>query len=158
MRTPISITSGGRSAEAGFTLIELLAVLAILAIAIASFTMNGSRGLDTARLRALMVHTVAAIGQARADAMRGMTEKIFYIDVPHRRLSYPASGQILDVPSGIDLKVIVAAAERYKDGSVGIRFYPNGGSTGGEMTFTFRGQSYEIRVNWLTGNASLTRV
>ena len=158
MRTPISPTKASRYAEAGFTLIELLAVLAILAIAITAFSVGGSRGLDTAKLRALMVRTVATIGQARAGAMRGMTQEVFYIDLPNRRMSYPASGQILDLPADLKLTVTVAQAERYKDGSVGIRFYPTGGSTGGVLAFAFRGQSYEIRVNWLTGNATLVRV
>jgi general secretion pathway protein H len=158
MRTPISTTSPPRRAEAGFTLIELLAVLAILAIAITAFSTSGTRSLDTAKLRALLVHTVATIGQARADAMRGMTETVFYIDLPNRRLSYPASGRTLDFPADLKLTVTAAQSERRKDGAIGIRFYPTGGSSGGVLDFAYRGQTYEINVNWLTGNATLARL
>ena len=34
-----------------------------------------------------------------------------------------------------------------------VRFFPSGGSTGGTLSFTFRGQSYGLRINWLTGRA-----
>lgn len=158
MRTPTFTTDRPRRSEAGFTLIELLAVLAILAIAITAFSTSGTRSLDTAKFRALLVHTVADIGRARADAMRGMTETVFFIDLRNRRLSYPASGRIIDLPAGLKLTVTAAQSERHKDGSVGIRFYPVGGSSGGVLNFAYRGQTYEIDVNWLTGNASLARL
>jgi general secretion pathway protein H len=158
MKTPTSIISTARSAQSGFTLIELLAVLAILALAIAAFSLTGRTSLDTAKYRALMVHTLAQIQQARADAMRSMSEKIFYIDVRNRRLSYPGSGEILELPPDLSLTATVAQSEQYKDGSAGIRFYPGGNSTGGVITFGYRGQTYEIRVNWLTGNVALARV
>lgn len=158
MRTPIFPTRARAGGEAGFTLIELLAVLTILAIAITAFTMNGRSGLQSAKFRSFLVHTVAAIDQTHADAMRGMAEKVFYVDVRNRRLSYPASGEILELPPGVSLNATVAQAEQYKDGSAGIRFYPAGGSSGGVLAFAFAGQTYEVRVNWLTGNATLVRI
>lgn len=146
------------SSQAGFTLVELLAVLAILAIAISAFSMSGNRSLDTAKVRALMVRAVADIGRARADAMRGQTERIFYVDVKNRRLSYPATQQMLQLPPEVTLTATLAASEQYKDGSAGIRFFPTGGSSGGVLDFGYRGQNYQIRVNWLTGNVTLDRV
>ena len=158
MKTPISSTSKTRASEAGFTLVELLAVLTILAFAIAAFSLNGRSSLDAAKLRALMLHTMASIQQARADALRGMKEEVFYVDLRNRRLSYPGSGQMLDLPPDVSVKATLAQSEQYKDGSAGIRFYPTGGSSGGVLSFNFRGQIYEIRVNWLTGNATLARI
>jgi hypothetical protein len=41
-----------------------------------------------------------------------------------------------------------------KDGSLpAIRFFPSGSSTGGELSFGFRGRNYGLRINWLTGRA-----
>ncbi len=144
--------------EAGFTLIELLAVMTILAIAITAFTYAGSSSLETSKFRAFMVKAQAVIRDGRADAMRSMEEQIVYIDVRGRRLGRAEKGELLDLPNGVDLKAIVAEQETYADGTVGIRFYPAGNSSGGALTFTFHGQAYEIRVNWLTGNVATARI
>jgi general secretion pathway protein H len=156
VRTP---TSGTRpelaGAAAGFTLIELLAVLSILAIAITAFSYNITPSADTAKFRALIIRTAGLIGQGRTDAMREMTDKVFYIDFKNRRIGYPGSGNSIDIPPGIDLTVTAAESEKYPDGTLGIRFYPSGGSTGGVLNFAFRGSNYVISVNWLTGNVSL---
>ena len=159
MRMPISGTSRPRgNREAGFTLIELLAVLAILAIALTAFTYGGTGSLETARFRAFLVKTTATIGEGRAESMRGMREKLFLIDLKNRRLGFAEGGEPIDLPAGVDLTATVAERESYKDGVLGIRFYPAGNTSGGTLRFSFRNQAYEIRVNWLTGNVESRRV
>jgi general secretion pathway protein H len=158
MRTPTSRTSNADSLrQAGFTLVELLAVLAILALAAAAFSSRSTGGLETANFRAFMIRTSAAMSEGRIDAVRQSEEKVFIIDLKSRRLAYPAGDKFLALPNGVDLTASVAASERYENGTVGIRFYPTGASSGGTLAFKFRGKSYEIRVNWLTGNVSLDR-
>ena len=159
MRTAISGTrrSGGNR-EAGFTLIELLAVLAILAIAITAFTYAGTGSLETARFRAFLVKTSAMIVEGRAEAIRGMRDKLFVIDLKNRKLGFAGEDERLELPAGVDLTAITAEQESGKDGMLGIRFYPAGHTSGGTLQFTFRNQAYEIRVNWLTGNVVTRRV
>ena len=50
----------------------------------------------------------------------------------------------------------VAETERAGD-SGGIRFFPDGQSSGGEIALTLDGRSARIAVNWLTGEPRLTR-
>lgn len=143
--------------EAGFTLIELLAVMTILAFAITAFTYAGTSSLETSKFRAFMVKASAVIREGRAEAMRSMEEQVVYVDVRGRRIGRAEKGQLLDLPRGVDLTAEVAEQETYADGTVGIRFYPAGNSSGGTLSFTFHGQVYEIRVNWLTGNVTTVR-
>jgi general secretion pathway protein H len=143
---------------AGFTLFELLAVLTILAIASVAFSFGTSKSLETAKFRALMVKTSAAISEARVGAIRETRERVFLVDLKRRRMGYPESGYSLELPAGVDLTATVAESETYEDGTFGIRFYPAGSSSGGTLAFTHDNQTYELRVNWLTGNVSLHRI
>lgn len=159
MRMPTSqIETPRYASDGGFTLVELLAVLAIMALAITAFSFRSTNSLDTANFRAFMVKTSAAMSESRIDAIRQMEEKVFYVDLKNRRVAYPGRGRFLALPKGVELTAIVAASEHYEDGTVGIRFYPTGTSSGGALSFSYRGQVYEVRVNWLTGNVSLQRV
>lgn len=154
MRIPTSGTDGRRGC-AGFTLVELLAVLAILAIAVVAISYGGSRSIDAAQFRALMVKTAAAIRETRAEAIRTAGENVFVVDLGRRRMGDPDGGDGLAIPPDVDVTAEVAAAEQYRDGSLGIRFYGSGSSTGGTLHFAWRGQNYQILINWLTGNVSM---
>jgi general secretion pathway protein H len=50
----------------------------------------------------------------------------------------------------------IAETERVGD-VAGIRFFPDGQSSGGEIALSFEGRSARIAVNWLTGEAQLNR-
>ena len=39
----------------------------------------------------------------------------------------------------------------------GIRFFPDGQSSGGEIALTLEGRSARIAVNWLTGESQLNQ-
>ena len=144
-----------RSLEDGFTLLELLAVLAILAMAAAAFSWGGQRTSETAKFRAFITQTSAMLRDGRATAMRGMCETIVRFDAGNRRVEGP-DGKSLGMPVGVELSALVAGDEAAKS-VADIRFYPAGNSSGGALTFSFRNQSYVIRINWLTGNVSSER-
>jgi general secretion pathway protein H len=144
-------------ANAGFTTVELLAVLVILALAASVVGFAGSRSMETARFRAFLIETVSLISAGRAEAMRGMTETVFVIDTENRRLGYK-DGKTIDVPEGIAFTAVAAQVESRSEDVAGIRFYPSGESSGGGLKFVFRERTYEIRVNWLTGDVSLSPI
>lgn len=145
-------------AQAGFTLLELIAVLAILSLAAAAVMQSSGRGFGTTQYRAFLVRTTALLAEGRADAMSGMTESVFMVDVRNRRMGYSGRGPAIELPKEVELRAILAKGETRAGGAGGIRFYPTGGSSGGTLRFGYRGMNYEIRVNWLTGHASTHRI
>lgn len=138
--------------ESGFTLLELLAVMALIALAAVMVTVSGSRSLETARLRAFLIKTQTALIETRTAAIRSAEEKVLTVDTASRNV-----GGTIAIPRGVDLTAEVAQAEQH-GGLVGIRFYPAGTSSGGRLTIRAEGTAYEIRVNWLTGHATLRKL
>ena len=138
-------------AQAGFTLLELLVVLVIMALAATAVMSVGRSSLESARVRSFMVETEAMFRDARTAAIETGAQTAVMIDAKGRRLSLADGGRVLDIPRGVSLDAKVAVP---KDGGLpSIRFFPSGGSSGGQLTFNFRGRSYALRVNWLTGRA-----
>ena len=142
----------------GFTLLEIIVVMFILALVSGAVVYSTSGSLETARFRSMLARTSALLKEGRTSARREMEEKLFQVDVARRRLGYIDTGELIELPAGVELKAVVSAEEAGADGLPGIRFYPAGGSSGGTLTFTFKGISYEIRVNWLTANVSTSRI
>lgn len=138
-------------AQAGFTLLELLVVLVILALSATAVMSVGQSSLESARARSFMVEAEALFRDARTQAIETHSQTAVTIDVKGRRLSLEG-GRSLAMPKGVSLDAKVAVP---KGGSLpAVRFYPSGASTGGELAFSFRGRSYGLRINWLTGRAN----
>lgn len=138
-------------AQAGFTLLELLAVLVILTLAASAVMSIGRSSLESARVRSFMVEAEAMFRDARTAAIETHAQTAVMIDTEARRLSMSNGGRVLDMPQGVSLDAKVAVP---KDGGMpSVRFFPSGGSSGGQLTFNYRGRSYDLRINWLTGRA-----
>ena len=139
----------------GFTLLELLVVMAIIGLLV--FALQGSRFgqggvLELDRATRGMTD---ALRQARSGAMLNHREALFALDVDSRRFGLENGGrtQTLDAAIGLDL---IAARKESGEASVGgIRFYPDGSSTGGRIVLTLDNRQKVIDVDWLTGMVSV---
>jgi len=137
--------------SAGFTLAELLVVIGIIALVLAGTLSAKPKALAT-RVAVTARSVTATLQLARAQAMSSNAETLFRIDVEKGRFGLPSSMHAL--PRGMMAAVVVAETERAGDLG-GIRFYPDGQSSGGEIALTLEGRSVRIAVNWLTGEPRL---
>ncbi len=55
------------------------------------------------------------------------------------------------LPAEVRVAVSVAQGLRNSDGNAGLKFYPSGGSSGGDITLEIGGNRATIEVNWLSG-------
>ena len=155
MRTRTCGTERAAERRAGFTLLELLAILAIIALVAATVSLRTSRSFGVAHFRAVLTSTSAIMRQARSRAIGNAKSEAVVIDLDGRHISLPSTGQAFDFPKEVDLLATVAESEHYPDGTVGIRFYGDGSSTGGTLAYVWRSQKYQIEINWLTGNVAI---
>jgi general secretion pathway protein H len=139
--------------SAGFTLLELLVVMGIMGLVLA--TVLSAKPKAAATRVAVAARAVAATLQlARAQAMANNVETVVRIDAEKRQFGLPRSMHSL--PRGMTVAMTVAENERHGD-SGGMRFYPDGQSSGGDIVLALDGRASRIAVNWLTGEPQLSR-
>lgn len=138
----------------GFTLLELIVVLAIVAavaaFALPSFSPGAGVQLKTAT-RALMV----GLRQTRSEAIATNVSKALVLDLEERHFKVGDSSRVRHLPSDVGVSLFTASRERVDERTGGIRFFPDGSSTGGRVTLTSGNRELFVDVDWLTGRIRL---
>ena len=143
-----------RDKARGFTLVELMVVMIIIALIMGLVATSFSRSISGAEARAATRNLVASIRYTRARAIIDKKEQVFKVNTENR--SYQAPGRkLITLPEGVDVTITNARSELTSEAVSGIRFFPDGGSTGGHIELTVNGREYRVNIAWLTGEASL---
>ncbi len=149
--TPASQPSGG------FTLVELLVVMVIAALVLALVGTSISRSISGAEMRTAARKMTASMRYTRTRAILDKQEHVFLVDTEQAKYQAPKREEVT-LPEGMKVAMTTARSELTSESVGGIRFYPDGGSTGGSVELDANGRVYRINVAWLTGEASIQRV
>jgi general secretion pathway protein H len=140
----------------GFTLVELLVVLVIASLVLALVGTSISRSISGAEMRNAARKVAASLRYTRTRAILSKSEQVFLVDTEKR--SYQAADRKEEsLPEGLNVELNTARSELTSETAGGIRFYPDGGSTGGNVRLEANGRVYQVNVAWLTGEASMQR-
>jgi general secretion pathway protein H len=121
----------GRAAR-GFTLVELLVVLVIASLILALVGTSISRSISGAEMRNAAHNVAASLRYTRTRAILSKSEQVFLVDTEAH--SYRAADrEQATLPEGMNLELNTARSELTSETAGGIRFYPDGGSTGGNV-------------------------
>jgi general secretion pathway protein H len=149
---------GSRAArlQRAFTLVELLVVLVIASLVLALVATSISRSVSGAEMRVAARKLAASLRYTRTRAILDKQEEVFLVDTENRKYMAPRRPEVV-LPEGMNVALTTARSELTAESVGGIRFYPDGGSTGGFVELEANGRVYRINVAWLTGEASVER-
>ncbi|WP_291217404.1 GspH/FimT family pseudopilin [Dokdonella sp.] len=140
----------------GFTLIEIVVVIALIGIVAVVAALSFSRSLSGARIEAASRDLVAALRYTRGQAIVKGQQKVLEIDLGANTYQAPGKGSV-ELPKDMELRLTTAEQELTGDMKGGIRFFPDGSSTGGNIAVVLGQREWKINVGWLTGEISLDR-
>ena len=98
----------------------------------------------------------ASIRYTRTRAILDKQEQVFQVDTENHSYLAPKR-EVVILPEGMQVALTTARSELTAENVGGIRFYPDGGSTGGFVELEANGRIYRVNVSWLTGEASLQK-
>ncbi len=142
--------SGPRAA--GFTLLELLAAITIAGLLLAVAVPASVRLYDSMQYRAAVKDVVSLLASARYEAINSGRPQDVVVAPRERELRL--NGTLERLPAGVDVVVHAATELNRQDAGV-IRFYPEGGSSGGGVDIEMPGRrGVSIQVDWLVGRVT----
>lgn len=139
----------------GFTLIELLVVMAIAAMLVAVTPPLISRALPGVELKGAARQLSAALRFARNRAVTVRESVAVQVDVEQRRITVAGRPKPIQLSERLEVKMLTAESESQGEQVGGIRFFPDGGSTGGRVTFIRNERETAVDVDWLTGRVRI---
>ncbi len=134
----------------GFTLIEIVVVIALIGIVAVVAALSFSRSLSGARIEAASRDLVAALRYTRGQAIVKGQQKVLEIDLGANTYQAPGKGSV-ELPKDMELRLTTAEQELTGDMKGGIRFFPDGSSTGGNIAVVLGQREWKLNVGWLTG-------
>lgn len=155
MRRASTPREGRRSPDAGVTLIELLVVLMLLAIIAAIAIPMLGPGVSNAELRSAARQVAAGLRMARDDAVATRTDTRVTLDLEHRTFQIERDPRVHALPRELEMKLFTAQSDIVDEHVGAIRFYPDGGSTGGRVTLSAGERKFDVDVDWLTGRVAI---
>jgi len=140
----------------GFSLFELMVVMMLVVLLFTVAGVSVSRSIGGAELRNAAREITAAMRHTRGQAVIQRQEQVFLVDADNKTWQAANRG-VEKLPEDLEIKLITARQELTGDNAGGIRFYPDGASTGGRVVLSSDGREWHITVGWLTGEISRER-
>jgi len=142
--------------QLGFSLFELMVVMMLVVLLFTVAGVSVSRSIEGAELRNTAREITAAIRHTRGQAVIQREQQVFLVDADKK--TWQAAGREPKVlPESLDITLTTARSELTGSNAGGIRFYPDGASTGGRVVLSSDGREWHITVSWLTGEIARER-
>ncbi len=139
----------------GLSLLELLIVLSLIAIMAALVIPMFGGGVSQTELRGAAREVAAGLRLARSEALARRRDTLLAIDLENRTFRVDRDPRVHSLPRDIVVKLYTAQSDITSETTGSIRFFPDGGSTGGRVTVAAGERKFDVDVDWLTGRVSI---
>jgi general secretion pathway protein H len=144
-----------RGRQAGFTFLELILVIGLGAAIFGILLSFAPRGASSADLKAAARAVASGLRQAQSTALATRRDTVLSMDLDERSFTFTGASRTHTLPEGVELKLFTAQSEVQSERKGGIRFHPDGSSTGGRVTLATGPRQYTVDVDWLTGKVTI---
>jgi general secretion pathway protein H len=152
MNSPYVATVVTTKARSGFTLVELIVVISIVGMLLAASIPASVRFYESMQYRQAIRDVITMLSTARYTAIN--TGRAQDITLNPKTNVLRLNKDTRQLPAKFNI-VIHAARELNRDSEGVIRFYPEGGSSGGDIEMVQpSGSGVKISVDWLVGRVT----
>lgn len=155
-KTAITLLEAENKKQSGYTLMELLVVMVIIALATAVIAPRLITNSPARSVKNNSMQLVTLYKKGRVLALRTGISQIVLVDTI-TKTAWLSDGAKIKFADDINIDTITAEPES-DAGLAGIRFFPDGTSTGGEITLSSDKTSYVISVVWLNAEVRLETI
>ncbi len=141
----------------GFTLLELLVALTLSLLLLGLVPPMLSAALPSVTLQSTARELAAGLRMARNLAITRQRPTALLLDLETRSYRIQGRSHHHPIPRGMMVELLTTRSELGTGGQAGIRFFADGGSTGGRITLRRDHLSLAIEVDWLTGGISVLK-
>lgn len=146
---------GVLAASKGFTLLELMLVMFIVILGFSAIGISISSGNDATEHQAVARDLVSALRFAKGQALISHEETTVNLDLNENTYTVSERDKVFAIPETIAVTVITAQDEIEGKGLANFRFFPDGSSSGGRIKLERNSVTWQIDINWLTGQVEL---
>lgn len=138
--------------RAGFTMLEMLVALAILSLVMGASTQLLRPPSPKLRVESAARALCSALRVTHSRAVAMNKEAQVIVDLARKVYSTPIAAET-SLPFDTAIHMDVAQGQQANQ-TAAILFFPDGTSTGGDISIDIAGNRASINVNWLTGETS----
>ncbi|MEP7206404.1 MAG: GspH/FimT family pseudopilin [Casimicrobiaceae bacterium] len=143
--------------SAGFSLLELMIVLMLMGLIAAIAVPVFGGGVSTTRLKSAAREVAAGLRMARNEAVANRREAVLTLDLAARTFRVDREPKAHALPAEIELKLYTAQSDLVSENVGAVRFFPDGGSTGGRITLAAGERKFDVDIDWLTGRVAIAQ-
>lgn len=141
--------------ERGLTLLEVLVALGIMAFLLVVTLPMMPNGSSALRVESAAREVAADLREAHAAAVARNRTVVFHIDLASGVFGHEGAKSHGRRVTGVDLVLYTTDRQRIGAKAGTIRFFPDGGSTGGGVGVRAGTRRFIVLVDWLTGHISV---
>jgi general secretion pathway protein H len=140
----------GHPKEAGFTLVEMLVVLSLIVVLMVVSLPYVKGSGESHILESAAQNLASQLRQTQAAAVEGNSETALTLNLKTSAILRSKPKLEYNLPTGIAAKIVTAQNEIATE-FASIRFFADGGASGGKIILSKNKSQIELDVNWLTG-------